>query len=305
MTDQLPRIGFLGLGIMGSRMAANLAAAGYPLTVWTHTAGKAAAWAAEHPGVTAVATPAEVGAACDVAITILVDGAQVAATLTGADGVLAGAGEARDRPLLCVDMSTIGAQAAREIGATVAAHGAAFVDAPVTGSSPKAAAGTLTIMAGGTAEDVARARPLFDVMGSLVVHVGALGQGQMLKLVNNAVAAANAATLAQALVLADATGIGIDDVVAVLGSGAGGSTMLDLKARPMEAHDYTTLFKLDHMRKDVALCLAEARAAGVPFPAAADAGEAMTAASGRGFGDEDFAAILEAYEGFAGRRIGR
>jgi 3-hydroxyisobutyrate dehydrogenase-like beta-hydroxyacid dehydrogenase len=299
MNEGLPSVGFLGLGIMGSRMAANLAAAGYPLTVWTHTPGKAATWAADHAGTTAVDTPAEVGAACDVAVTILVDGDQVAATLTGPDGVLAGA----TAPLLCVDMSTIGAAAARAIGADVVATGGAFVDAPVTGSSPKAEAGTLTIMAGGAAADVERARPLFDVMGSLVVHVGELGQGQMLKLINNAVAAANAATLAQALVAADATGVPLEHVSTVLGAGAGGSTMLDLKAGPMREHDYTTLFKLDHMLKDVRLCLEETRAAGVAFPAAAAAGEAMTAASGRGFGDADFAAVVEAYEGLSGRRL--
>ena len=295
----MTRVGFLGLGIMGSRMAANLAAAGHPLTVWTHTPGKAAAWAQGRDGVTAVATPAEVGAACDVAITVLVDGGQVGATLLGADGVLSGAGGG----VLCVDMSTIGAGPAREIGAAVAARGGAFVDAPVTGSSPRAEAGTLTIMAGGAAEDVARARPLFDVMGELFVHVGDVGQGQMLKLINNAVAAANAATLAQALIAADATGVDLGDVVTVLGAGAGGSAMLDLKAGPMREHDYTTLFKLDHMLKDVRLCLDETQAAGVPFPAAATTAEALAAARHRGFGDADFAAVVEAFEGLAGRRL--
>jgi len=295
----MTRVGFLGLGIMGSRMAANLAAAGHPLTVWTHTPGKAAAWADGRDGVTAVATPAEVGAACDVAITVLVDGGQVAATLLGDDGVLCGAADG----VLCVDMSTIGARAAREIGTEVAARGGAFVDAPVTGSSPKAQAGTLTIMAGGADEDVARARPLFDVMGELFVHVGPVGQGQMLKLINNAVAAANAATLAQALIAADATGVDLGDVVTVLGAGAGGSAMLDLKAGPMREHDYTTLFKLDHMLKDVRLCLDETQAAGVPFPAAATTAEALAAARHRGFGDADFAAIVEAFEGLAGRRL--
>ena len=293
-------VGFLGLGIMGSRMAANLAAAGHALTVWTHTPGKAQAFAAAHgDAVTAAATPADVGAACDVAVTMLVDGAQVATVLTGTDGVARGA-----RPgLLCVDMSTVGPAAAREIGAALARDGIAFVDAPVTGSSPAAEAATLTIMAGGDAADVERARPLFEAMGELVLHVGALGQGQMLKVINNAVAAANAATLAQALIAADATGVDLEALCRVMAAGSGDSTMLRLKGGPMRAHDYATLFKLDHMRKDVALCLEETRAAGVPFPAAAAAGEAMAAASHRGFGDADFAAVVEAYEGLAGRRL--
>ncbi len=295
----LPHVGFLGLGIMGARMAANLADAGYPLTVWTRTPGKAADWAADRAIVAVADSPAAVGAACDVAITMLVDGDQVRTVLTGPDGVVA-----EPRPgLLCVDMSTIAPIDAREIAATLHTRGTAFLDAPVTGSSPAAEAGTLTIMCGGGAPDVERARPMLDVMGKLVLHVGETGQGQMLKLINNAVAAANAATLAQALVAADATGVDLGHLVTVMAAGSGQSRMLDLKAGPMRDHDYTTLFKLDHMRKDVRLCLAETQAAGVPFPAAAAAGEAMAAASARGFADADFAAVLEAFEGLAGRRI--
>jgi 3-hydroxyisobutyrate dehydrogenase-like beta-hydroxyacid dehydrogenase len=294
-----PRVGFLGLGIMGSRMAANLAAAGHPLTVWTHTPGKAAAWAAEHPGTTPVSTPAEVGAAGDVVITMLVDGDQVARTLTGPDGVASRAAEG----LLCVDMSTIGPQAAREVGAELATRGVHFVDAPVTGSSPAAEAATLTIMAGGADDDVARARPLLETMGRLVLHVGPLGQGQMLKVINNSVAAANAATLAQALIAAEATGVDLDALCQVMSAGSGASTMLTLKGRPMIEHDYTTLFKLDHMRKDLALCLHETDAAGVPFPSAALAAEAMATASDAGFGDVDFASVVETYEGLSGRRL--
>jgi 3-hydroxyisobutyrate dehydrogenase-like beta-hydroxyacid dehydrogenase len=117
------------------------------------------------------------------------------------------------------------------------------------------------------------------------------------------VAAANASALAQALIVGTATGVDLDALVAVMGAGSGGSAMLDLKAGPMRAHDYTTLFKLEHMLKDVRLCLDSAQAAGVPFPAAAGARDVLAAALGRGLGDEDFAALLEALEGFAGTRI--
>src|SRR5262249_59777301 len=179
-----------------------------------------------------------------------------------------------------------------------------FVDARVTGSSPKAEDGTLTIMAGGAPQHFERARPLFEVMGELVVHVGEeVGQGEMVKLINNAVAAANAHTLAQALVVGRATGVDLDALAQVMGAGSGGSAMLALKAGPMREHDYETLFKPEHMLKDVRLCLEEGQAAGVAFPSAADAREVLSAAMGRGLGDADFAAMVEVLEGLADVRL--
>ncbi len=293
------QIGFLGLGIMGSRMAANVRRAGFPLTVWTHTPGKAARWAAEH-GARAVETPAEVARASEIVVSMVVDGEQVASVLLGEEGAAAGAHEG----LLCVDMSTIAPTDTRRIGAALAERGVRMLDAPVTGSSPRAEAGTLTIMAGGAAEDFARARPLLEAMGEVIVHVGALGQGEMLKLINNSVGAANAAALAEGLLLARACGLDLDAFAQVLSSGSGASAQLDLKADAMRAHDYTpALFKTAHMLKDVRLCLDEAQAAGMPFPAAAHARDLLAATVGRGHGEEDYAAMIEAAEGLAGRRL--
>jgi 3-hydroxyisobutyrate dehydrogenase-like beta-hydroxyacid dehydrogenase len=293
------RIGFLGLGIMGSRMAANIAGASYPLSVWTHTPGKAAAWAAGHDGVRARRTPAEVAADSDVVISMVVDGEQVAAILLGEHGAADGA-----RPgSLFIDMSTIGPPQTRAIGAALAEHGADMLDAPVTGSSPRAEAGTLTIMVGGGKQAFERAKPLLCTMGELVVHVGELGQGEALKLINNSLGAANAAALAEALVLGAASGIDLEVLTEVVGAGSGASAQLQLKAGPMREHDYTTLFKAEHMLKDVRLCLEEAQRAGVPFPAAAHARDVLAATVGRGYGEQDYAAMIEAAEGFAGRRL--
>jgi 3-hydroxyisobutyrate dehydrogenase-like beta-hydroxyacid dehydrogenase len=292
------RVGFIGLGIMGSRMAASLRRAGHELTVYNRTRATAEAWAAEH-GAGVAATPADAGAAADVVITMVVDGDQVQEILLGPGGVAEGAAPGT----LCVDMSTIAPSQTRAIGSALAERGLSLLDAPVTGSAPRAEDGTLTIMVGGDERDFERARPLLDAMGALVLHVGPLGQGEMLKLVNNAVAAANAATLAQALVVAKATGVDLEALVAVMGAGSGGSAMLALKAEPMIQHDYTTLFKLEHMLKDVRLCLEEGQTAGVPFPVAAATREALNAAMGRGHADDDFAAVLEAYEGLAGVRL--
>jgi 3-hydroxyisobutyrate dehydrogenase-like beta-hydroxyacid dehydrogenase len=296
----MTRIGFLGLGIMGSRMAANLQRKGFAVTAWTRTPGKADKWAAEHEGAEAAATPAEAARDADLVISMVVDGAQVDSILLGEDGAASGARTGT----LFMDMSTIAPADARRIGEALEAKGHRFVDAPVTGSSPRAQDGTLTIMAGGTAEDVARARPALEAMGQTIVHVGALGHGQVIKLINNAVAAANAATLAQALVVGAGTGVDLDALTQILAAGSGNSTMVGLKAEPMRQHDYATLFKTEHMLKDVRLCLEEAQAAGVPFPAANAARDALVAAVGRGFADQDFAAIVEAYEGLAGLRIG-
>lgn len=291
-------VGFLGLGIMGSRMAANLARAGFPLAVWTHTPGKAERWAAEH-GASAYATPAEVAEHCDVVVSMVVDGEQVASVLLGEHGVV----HAARAGLLCVDMSTIGPLDTRRIGAALAERGVAMLDAPVTGSSPRAEAGTLTIMAGGAHEQFLRMRPLLEAMGELIVHVGELGQGQMLKLINNTLGAANAAAIAEALLLARATGVDLDAFVQVTSAGSGASAQLALKSGPMREHDYAPLFKAAHMLKDVRLCLQEAESAGVPFPSGAHARDMLAATIARGHGEQDYAAIIEAAEGFAGRRL--
>lgn len=296
-SDQ-PHVGFLGLGIMGSRMAANVCGAGFPLSVWTHTPGKAQRWASEFDA-TACATPAEVAALSEIVVSMVVDGEQVEAVLLGEEGVAGGAAVGT----LCVDMSTIAPTDTRRIGARLAEHGVRMLDAPVTGSAPRAEAGTLTIMAGGEAQDFERARALLESMGEVIVHVGELGQGEMLKLINNSLGAANAAALAEALLLARATGVDLDAFERVCSAGSGASAQLTLKATAMREHDYTTLFKTAHMLKDVRLCLEEAQAAGVPFPAASHARALLTAAVGRGYGEDDYSSLIEPAEGFAGVRL--
>jgi 3-hydroxyisobutyrate dehydrogenase-like beta-hydroxyacid dehydrogenase len=293
------RMAFLGLGIMGSRMAANLARAGVELTVWNRTESVAAGFCAQHPGVRPAASPADAARESDMVITMVVDGPQVEHVLLGADGATASA-----RPgTLFVDCSTIGPTAARAIGERLAAGGLELMDAPVTGSAPRAEDGTLTIMAGGSPEAFERARPVLEAMGGLIVHAGPLGHGQMVKVINNAVAATNAAVVGEALLVAARAGVDLDALVQVMGAGSGGSTMLDLKAGPMREHDFTPLFKLEHMLKDVRLCLEEGQAAGAPFLFASQTREILSAAMGRGLGDEDFAVLIEVLEGTAGIRL--
>lgn len=291
-------VGFVGLGIMGSRMAACLARAGHAVAVYNRTSAKAEAWAAEHGGRVA-GTPREAADGAAAVITMVVDGPQVEDALLGEEGAVHGAAPGT----LFIDCSTIAPADARRIGAALAERGHGFVDAPVSGSTPKATDCTLTIMAGGSEEDFARARPFFDAMGGTILHIGPLGHGQTVKVISNAVAAANAATLAQALVVGKATGVDLEALVDVLGASASASTMVTLKGKPMLAHDYTPLFRLEHMLKDVGICLDESAAAGAPFPSAALARELYNAAMRRGLADEDFAAVLEAVEGLAGVRL--
>jgi 3-hydroxyisobutyrate dehydrogenase-like beta-hydroxyacid dehydrogenase len=289
------RVAFLGLGIMGSRMAANVAAADFDLTVWNRTEATAEAFCADHDAKLA-ATPAHAATHADIVITMVVDGPQVNEVLLGHNGAAATAAPGT----LFVDCSTIGPAATHEIAAGLEQHDCRLLDAPVTGSSPKAQDGTLTIMVGGAREDFDRAKPLFDAMGELIVYSGPQGHGQMVKLLNNAVAATNAAVLGQALVVGAKAELDLEALVKVLAAGAGGSTMVGLKAGPMIKHDYTTLFKLEHMLKDVRLCLEEGQALGVPFPSAAYTREILTAAMGLGHADDDFAAMIEPLQNAAG-----
>ncbi|HEY1591638.1 MAG TPA: NAD(P)-dependent oxidoreductase [Solirubrobacteraceae bacterium] len=295
----MTRVAFLGLGIMGSRMAANAARAGFELTVWNRTGATAERFSGEHEGVRLAATPAEAGADAEIVITMVVDGPQVKQVLLGEDGAATTAAAGT----LFVDCSTIGPEAARSIGAQLGDRGLEFVDAPVTGSSPRAEDGTLTIMAGGTEDNFERAKPVLEAMGKLIVYAGPVGQGQIVKLINNAVAATNTVVVGQALLVAKRSGADLDAVTAVMGAGSGASAMLELKGPAMREHDYTTLFKLDHMLKDVRLCLDHGQAVGAPFQTAALTREILTAANGRGLGEDDFAALIEVLEGAAGTKL--
>ena len=291
-------VAFLGLGTMGSRQAAVLARAGFDLTVYNRTFERARAWSEKHGGRVAT-SPDEAARAADVVISMVVDGGQVEELLLGSGGAAAIAAPGT----LFVDMSTIAPGDARRIGARLADAGHSFLDAPVSGSAAKAAEGTLTIMAGGDEADLERARPLLEAMGEQVIHAGPLGHGQSIKLIHNAVAAVNLAVLAQGLVLGDRTGVDLDALMTVLGAGAAGSAMLDRKGEAMRRHDFTPLFQLDHMLKDLRLCLGEAASANVPFPLAGAATDAYAAASAQGLGNQDFGAVLVAAELLANHRV--
>jgi 3-hydroxyisobutyrate dehydrogenase-like beta-hydroxyacid dehydrogenase len=286
--DKPEKVAFLGLGIMGSRMAANLCRAGFEVHAWNRTRARADELADAH-GATVAETPAAAAAAAGLVVTMVVDSPEVEAVLFGPDGAAEGLG----RGGLVVDMSTIAPSAGRAIGDRLREQGVAFLDAPVTGSKPKAEDGTLTIMVGGEPADYERALPLFEAMGKLVLHVGPQGHGSMVKLINNTTAAVNTAAVAEGIAVGRRAGLDLEKLVQVIAAGSGASAMLDLKAQPIIEHDYEPLFKLGHMLKDVRHCLAEAAALGVDMRVAAAAERLYAAADDAGHYDDDFAAVAE------------
>ena len=282
------RVAFLGLGIMGSRMAANLCRAGFEVHAWNRTRARAEELAAEH-GATVADTPADAARAAGVAITMVVDAPQVEEVLFGPDGAAEGLPDGG----LAIDMSTIAPSASRAIAERLGGRGVGFLDAPVTGSKPRAADGTLTIMVGGGAPDFERARRPFEAMGKLVLHVGPHGHGSMVKLINNTIAAVNTAAIAEGIAVGRSAGLDLDKLVEIVAAGSGASAMLDLKARPIIDREYETLFKLGHMLKDVRHCLAEAQALGMELRVAGAAEALYAEADDAGRHDDDFAAVAE------------
>jgi 3-hydroxyisobutyrate dehydrogenase len=285
------RIAFCGLGIMGGPMASNLVRAGFELSVYTRTSEKGERFAAEQ-GTRAAATPREAAEGASVVITMVPDAPEVEELLLGEQGAVHGLAEGA----LAIDMSTIAPTAARAIADRLADDGVAFLEAPVSGSRPKAEDGTLTIMVGGAPENFERARPLFEAMGERIVHVGPQGHAQLAKLLTNTMAAVNAAALAESVLAAERAGLSPEAFLEVAAGSAGNSTVLGLKGRPMFERDLTPLFKLEHMLKDVRHCLEEARALGVELRLGSLAETLYAKAAEAGHGGEDFAAVIRALE---------
>jgi 3-hydroxyisobutyrate dehydrogenase len=285
------RIAFAGLGIMGAPMARNLLEAGFDVSVYTRTTEKAERFATEH-GARAAKTPAEAAEGADAVVTMVPDAPQVEEVLFGPSG----AADALPEGALVVDMSTTSPTASRELSERLSERGLAFVEAPVSGSKPKAEDGTLTIMAGGEPESFERALPLFEAMGERIVHVGPLGHGQMAKLVTNTMGALNAAALAEAVRTAKAAGLDRDAFLEVAAGSAAASAMLNLKGPPMFDESFEpALFKLEHMLKDVRHTLEEADSLGFELQLGALAERLYARAAESGHGQQDFAAVYTAF----------
>ena len=295
-SGQRVRVGFAGLGTMGAAMAANLARAGFPLTVWNRSPGRAHDAGLLELGAAEAPTPADLARASDLSVVCVSDTADVEAVLFGPDGVSAGAPEGS----LVVDCSTISPDATRAFAARLAERGVAFVDAPVSGGSEGAQKGTLTIFVGGEPADVARAQPVLEAMGRTITHLGPAGSGQAAKAVNQVILAGGYLGVAEGIVLALKAGLDVEKLVAALGGGAAQSWVLENRSGRMIENEYPLGFKVALHRKDLAIALDMARRIGVSLPASAIVAELENGLIARGHGDEDVSAVARAIRELSG-----
>jgi len=299
-----PTVGMIGLGIMGAPMARNLLRAGFPLVVWNRTPERADALVAA--GAERAASPREVAERAAIAITMLSDSPDVAEVYRAADGVLAGIGaaEAGGPGKVLVDMSTISPRVARELAAEAAARGAAMLDAPVSGGDLGARDGTLSIMVGGDAAALERARPALEVLGTRITHVGASGAGQVVKACNQIVVALTLEALGEALVLGSKAGVDPAAIVEALGGGLAASRVLEVRGPKLLARDFEPGFKLDLHAKDLGIVLETARELGVALPGTAVVDQLFHAEQSRGHGEADNSTVVRALEALAQHAIG-
>ncbi|MGW5359872.1 NAD(P)-dependent oxidoreductase [Actinopolymorpha pittospori] len=288
------RVGFVGLGIMGAGMAANLLRAGFDVVVHNRTAARAEALVAK--GAQAAASPRELAERCDVVFTCVSDTPDVEQVLFGPDGLAEGlrAGS------LVVDASTVSPQATRDWAERLAGTDVAFLDAPVSGGSEGAAKGTLSIMVGGEAGTVERARPFLDAMGATITHVGPVGAGQTCKLVNQILVVVSMLGVAEALVFAKAGGLDLDKTIAAVKGGAAGSWMLANRGPQVIADDWRPGFTIDLQQKDLRLVLEAADELGVPAITTATISHLYRTLQREGLGGEGNHALVKAIEHLAG-----
>ena len=281
----MDRIGFIGLGTMGAAMAANVARAGFPLTAWNRTEGRAPELA--DLGAAFAASPAEVARQSDIVVLCVSDTPDVEAVLFGGDGVAAGAREGT----LVVDCSTIAPSGSWRFAERLDALGLAMVDAPVSGGSEGARNATLTIFVGGNERDVERARPVLTAIGRTITHVGPIGAGQAVKAVNQVILAGVYVGVAEGIALAIKAGLDVEQVIDALGGGAAQSWVLANRAGRMLDNDYPLGFKLALHRKDLGIALGLADETGANLPVSELAAGLEDALVADGHGDEDMSAL--------------
>jgi 2-hydroxy-3-oxopropionate reductase len=291
-------IGFIGLGVMGAPMARNLLAAGHELVVHSRSRGPVDELAGA--GAEPADSPREVAERAGVVITMLPDSAAVREVVLGEDGVLAGASSGE----LLIDMSTIDPEVSIEVARAAGERGVAALDAPVSGGDVGAQQGTLSIMVGGEAGDVERARPILEVLGKTIVHVGGPGAGQVVKACNQVVVAITIAAVSEALVLGSRAGVDPGKILDVLGGGLAANRVMEMRRRNFLEHDFTPGFRIDLHHKDLGIALAAGEALGVPLPATAAVQQMMRSLRARGHGGDDHSGLIQLVEELAGHRVG-
>jgi 2-hydroxy-3-oxopropionate reductase len=293
----MSNIGFVGLGIMGAPMCRNLLKAGHTLVVYDIV--PALVERVVGYGASSCASASEVAAESEIVITMLPDGPQVEQAVLGPGGVLEGVVEGS----ILVDMSSISPLVAQKVGAACAAKGVGFLDAPVSGGEPKAIDGTLAIMVGGDEALFQKMLPILKIMGSTVNLTGAVGAGNVTKLVNQIIVACNIAAMGEALVMATHAGLDPQVVFETIRGGLAGSAVLEAKAPMLIARNFKPGFRIRLHQKDLRNALVEAESMKMPLPLTSIVHQVLMALMNEGKGDLDHSAIVTFVEGMAGTEV--
>lgn len=291
------RVGFIGLGIMGTGMSANLLTHGFDLVVWNRTPAKSTALVDQ--GAALASSPADLARQVEVVLICVADTPDVVEVVSGPAGVLEGL-----RPgTIVVDHSSISPSVTRELAARVKTAGGSWMDAPVSGGSEGASRGTLSIMVGGEAADLDQVSPILNCYGTTITHVGGVGDGQLVKLVNQILVAVNQLAVSEALLFAKAAGLDLDRTLAAVSGGAAGSWMLSNRGPQMLADDWRPGFTIDLQTKDLQLVVDEAAGLGFPVTATETALGFYRSLQQRGLGSEGNHALVKAIEESSGIRL--
>ena len=292
------KIGFIGLGAMGKPMAGNLLAAGYE--VYAFDVAAAAVKELEEKGGKGCASAGELAGKAEVIISSLPNAKIVEAVMCGEGGVL----ECCAPGSIIVDMSSVAPNSTKDMAKRAAAKGVSFIDAPVSGGVSGAQAGTLTIMVGADDATFAKVKPIFDVLGKNIYHVGEVGGGAAIKVVNNLLLGCNMAALAEALTLGVKCGLSVETMREVISVSSGRSYAMEAKLEKfIMADKFDTGFAVDLQYKDLGLALEAARDERVPLPMTAAATQLYEAARAKGQGREDMSSVVKVWEDLTGAKI--
>ncbi len=293
------KLGLIGLGIMGKPMARNLLKAGYDLTVYDINKGPVKE--VVEAGAREAADVRDIGANCDIIMTMLPDSPHVKSVVLGEGGLI----ETIREGSVFIDMSSINPVASQEISAELEKKGVKMLDAPVSGGEPKAIDGTLAFMVGGPQDVFDKCKPILEAMGSSVVRCGDIGAGNTTKLANQIIVALNIAAVSEAFMLAEKAGVDPQLVFEAIRGGLAGSTVMEAKAPMIMAGNFKPGFKIDLHIKDLNNALSAGHSVGSPLPLTAQVMEMLQVLRIDGCGQDDHSAIAKYYEKLANTKIGR
>ncbi len=288
-----PKIGFIGLGVMGKPMAKNVLAAGYPMTVWNRTRSKMDELLVI--GAKGANSPKEVAENSDIVITMLTDSPDVENVLLGPSGVIEGA----MKGLIVIDMSTISPEATRRIAENLAEKGVKMLDAPVSGGEIGAIKGNLSIMVGGPKETFEECLPVFQVLGKRVTHMGPNGMGQTTKLCNQVICSLNIQAVCEGLILGAKAGLDLEKLLEVVTAGAASSWLLSNLGPKMLKRDFEPGFRIRHQQKDLRLALSAAAELNLPLPGTSLVHQIFRIAEAEGLSEKGTQALIMAMEKIA------